>query len=127
MNAKSYLTISAILAILYGLSFELFPRQVTEMFGVTPEAHITLNLRFFGAALLGLGVTQWLAKDFVDWAAVRGVLIGAVVGDIMIGLVNLWGTFRGLVNGLAWSSTVLVVLLLVGALYCLMNPPPSRA
>ncbi len=40
MNAKTYLTISAILAILYGLSFELFPGQVTEMFGVTPEAHM---------------------------------------------------------------------------------------
>jgi len=69
MNANSYLTISAILAILYGLSFEVFPGKVTKIFGVMPEAHITLNLRFFGAALLGLGVTQWLAKDFADWAA----------------------------------------------------------
>ena len=127
MNAKSYLTISAILAIIYGLSFELFPGQVTEMFGVTPEAHITLNLRFFGAALLGLGATHWLAKDFADWAAVRGVLIGAVVGDAVILLVNLWGTYRGLVNGLAWSSTVVAALLLIGALYCLTNRPPSRA
>ena len=127
MNAKSYLTISAILAILFGLSFELFPGRVTEMFGVTPEAHITLNLRFFGAALLGLGATHWLARDFADWAAVRGVLIGAVAGDTVILLVNLWGTYRGLVNGLAWSTTVVVVLLLIGALYCLTNRPPTRA
>ena len=126
MNAKMYLTISAIVAILYGLGFELFPAKAIEIFGVTPEAHIILNLRFFAAALLGLGATHWLAKDFADWAALRGVLIGAVVGDVMIGLVNLWGTFRGLVNGLAWSSTIVVVLLLIGALYCLMNPPPRR-
>jgi hypothetical protein len=119
MNAKTYLTISAVLAFLYGLAFELFPGPVTALFGVTPEAHLTLNLRFFGAALIGLGTTQWLARDFKDWDAVRGVLIGAVAGDAVIGLVNLWGTFRGLINALAWTSTLIIALLLIGAVYCL--------
>jgi hypothetical protein len=127
MYAKLYLTISAIVAIVYGLSLELFPGKLTVIFGVTPEAHITLNARFFGAALLGLGATHWLAKDFADWAAVRAVIIGAVVGDIAIGVVNLWGVYRGLVNGFAWLSTVVVVLLLLGALDCLVVRPPRRA
>ena len=123
MDAKLYLAISSVIAFLYGLAFELFPGPVTALFGVTPEAHLTLNLRFFGAALIGLATTQWLARDFKHWDAVRGVLIGAVAGYALIGLVNLWGTFRGLINGLAWSSTLLVVLLLIGAFYCLANPP----
>ena len=123
MDAKRYLTISSVIAFLYGLAFELFPGRVTQLFGVTPEAHLSLNLRFFGAALIGLATTQWLARDFKDWDAVRGVLIGAVAGDALIGLVNLWGTFRGLINGLAWSSTLLVALLLFGAFYCLANRP----
>lgn len=78
-----------------------------------------LNIRFFGAALLSIGVISWLARDFRDWDAVRAVLIGSVVGDVFGGLVNIWGTFRGLTNGLAWSTTILYVLLLLGALYCL--------
>jgi hypothetical protein len=127
MDAKLYLTVSAVIAILYGLSFELVPARVIDLFGGTPEPHLILNQRFFGAALLGLGATQWLAKDFRDRAAVRGVLIGAVVGDVMLGLVNLWGTFRGLINALAWSSTLIIALLLIGAIYCLMVRPPSRA
>ena len=66
-----------------------------------------------------MGVIFWLARDFADWAAVRGVLIGAVVGDAIGLLVNLWGTMQGLMNGLAQSSTIVHVLLLLGALYCL--------
>jgi hypothetical protein len=127
MYAKLYLTISAIVAIVYGLSLELFPGKLTVIFGVTPGAHITLNVRFFGAALLGLGATHWLAKDLADWAAMRAVIIGAVVGDIAIGLVNLWGAYRGLVNGFTWLSAVVIVLLLLGALDCLQIRPPRPA
>ena len=47
------------------------------------------------------------------------VLIGAIVGDALGVLVNLWGTMKGLLNGLAWSSTVVYIALLVGAIYCL--------
>jgi len=83
------------------------------------DPHSVLNIQFFGAALLGTGVIFWFARDFHDWAAVRGVLIGAVVADVVGGLVNTWGMSKGLFNSLGWSSTVLYVLLLLGALYCL--------
>jgi hypothetical protein len=52
---------------------------------------------------------------------VRGVLIGLVVGDIVGGILNIWATIQGLVNALAWSSTVLYVLFLLGALYFLFT------
>jgi chromate transport protein ChrA len=78
-----------------------------------------LNFQYFGAALLALGVTDWFAKDFRDSDAVRGVLIGAAVADVAIGLVTIWGLMQGLANGLAWTSVIIAVLLLLGALYCL--------
>ena len=68
---------------------------------------------------------SWLARDFRDWDAVRGVLIATVVVDIVGGGVNLLGTFQGLLNGMAWSSTVIYALLLVGALYCLSAGPEA--
>ena len=103
----------------YGIGFVLIPANLVALYGVKPEPNVVLNIQFFGAALIGLGVIFWFARDFRDWAAVRGVLIGAVVGDILGGLVNIWGTMQGLMNGLAWSSTIVYALLLLGALYCL--------
>ncbi len=119
MDSKLYLTIAAIVTILYGIGFVLIPANLVALYGVKPEPNVVLNIQFFGAALIGLGVIFWFARDFRDWAAVRGVLIGAVVGDVIGVLVNIWGTMRGLMNGLAWSSTIVYVLLLLGALYCL--------
>ena len=61
----------------------------------------------------------WFAKDFRDWEAVRGVLIGSVVADAVGLLINLWGTFQGLTNAMAWTSSLVYVLLLAGSLYFL--------
>jgi uncharacterized membrane protein YfcA len=119
MTAKLYLTISAIVAVLFGIGFILIPARMGELYGVVQNGTSILNIRFFGAALLSIAVISWLARDFRDWEAVRAVLIGSVVGDVFGGLVNIWGTFRGLMNELAWSTTILYVLLLLGALYCL--------
>ena len=119
MTAKLYLTISAIIAVLFGIGFILIPVRMGVLYGVIQNGTSILNIRFFGSALLSIAVISWLARDFRDWDAVRAVLIGSAVGDVFGGLVNLWGTFRGVMNGLAWSTTILYVLLLLGALYCL--------
>jgi hypothetical protein len=112
-------TIAAIVAILFGVAFVLAPAQVSVVYGLTPNPSSVLSDRFFGSALLAWGVILWLARDFSEAAAIRGVLIGSIVGEVVGGAVNVWGTVRGLFNGLAWTTTILYVLLLIGAIYCL--------
>jgi hypothetical protein len=51
----------------------------------------------------------------------RAVLIGLLAGDVVGLIVNLWGTFNGVLNNFAWSTTLLYVLLIAGAAYCLSN------
>ena len=63
----------------------------------------------------------WFAKDFRDLEAVRGVLIANVVADLVGLLLNLWATFQGLLNAVAWTSTIVYVLLLAGSLYFLVT------
>ena len=119
MTATTFLTISSIFAILYGLSFVLPPGQSIAMYGTDPEPHLTLICRFLGSALLAFGVVQWFSKEFRDWDAVRAVLIAIAVLNAVNLLVNLWGTSQGLFNAMAWSTTIVSIIFLAGALYCL--------
>jgi hypothetical protein len=119
MTAKTFLTISSIFAILYGLSFLLVPGPSIALYGTDPEPHLTLICRFLGSALLAFGVVQWFGKEFRDWDAIRTVLIAVAVLNALNLLVNLWATSQGLFNSMAWSTTIVSAIFLAGALYCL--------
>jgi hypothetical protein len=125
VSAKLFLTIVAVLGFLYGLAFVFIPNQIAAVYGVPADPHTALETQFFGSALIWLGVVSWFARDFRDWDAVRGVLIATVVGTVVGGGVNLLGTFQGLLNGMAWTSTLIYVLLLAGSLYCLSVGPEA--
>jgi len=105
--------------VLYGIGFAAIPADVGGLYGVPPEPHVLMADRFFGSTLLSVGVITWFARDFADWAAVRAVLIGGVVGYGISALVLIWSTVQGLLNTLAWGSTIVNVLLVLGALYFL--------
>lgn len=71
MDTKLYLTIAAIVAILYGIGFVLIPGTLAGLYGEQPEPHAMLNIQLFGSLLLAVGVIQWLARD-VHAAHARG-------------------------------------------------------
>jgi hypothetical protein len=94
MDTKLYLTIAAVVAILYGIAFVLIPGQLGDMYGIAPgQPNAILNAQFFGSALLEIGVVAWFAREFKEWLAVRAVLIGAVVGDVVGGAINILGDY----------------------------------
>ena len=70
MTSRSLLTITAVVAILYGLAFVLIPDSINAIYGVPSAPHTALYTRFFGSALLGFGVINWFAKDFRSWDAI---------------------------------------------------------
>jgi hypothetical protein len=119
MDTKLYLAAVAILAVIYGVIFVLFPEQAIAFYGVTGQPSAAYNAQYFGSALLGLGVIFWYARSFKDWDAVRAVLVGGLVTNVVGLLLTLWGLRQGLVNAMGWSSAVLYVLLIAGAFYCL--------
>jgi len=126
MDSKLYLTIVAIVALLYALGFLVIPESISILFSGVAEPHATLNLRFLGGANLAWGLILWFARDW-DRDAVRGILICSVAGLVVIIIVNIWGVMRGLINSSAWESTIVLVLLLIGALYSLSTGPPRPA
>ena len=119
MTARTFLTISSIFAILYGIGFLLLPGPSIAMYGTDPEPHLMLVVRYFGSALLAFGVLEWFGKDFRDWEAVRGVLIAVAILNGVGLLLTLLGMAEALFNSMAWSSIILYIVFLAGAVYCL--------
>ena len=119
MTSRSLLTITAVVAVLYGLGFVLIPDAINAIYGVPSDPHTALYTRFFGSALLGFGVINWFAKDFRSWEAIRGVLIGIVVTTGIGGLIAVFAVVTGLSNAMTWTSVLVYALLFVGAVYAL--------
>jgi len=74
----------------------------------------------FGGVLLTLSVILWLAKDFRDDAAVRAVLLGALLGDVVNLVVAAMGTLSGTSNALGWSTVVIYLYGTLGSGYFLV-------
>ena len=71
MDTKLYLTIAAVVAILYALAFLVIPVQASLFFSDFAEPRAVLYLRFCGAAILAWGLIVWFARNFEGRYAVR--------------------------------------------------------
>jgi len=80
---KTLLIISAVVLAVFGLSFFLVPAQVLSIYDPAYEENLTVEFayRYFGAALFGLAVVQFFARNAPqDSQALRAVLYGGFIG-----------------------------------------------
>ena len=117
MSVRLYLTIAAVVAILYALAFLIIPIETSLFFSDFAEARAILYLRFCGASVLAWGLILWFARDFDEWRAVRGVLIGTIVGVAVNLVITIWATLGGWLNANSWGTAIALALLLFGAIY----------
>jgi hypothetical protein len=114
MPLRALLLIAGILALALGLGFLLTPRPMLTLYGVPTEPSVVLMARFFGAALVQLGLVLYLIRDVGDIRTQRGVVIGSFIGSVAGLVVALTGQFWGLVNELGWSTVAIYGLLTLG-------------
>ena len=104
LTLRSFFTILAVLSFLFGVGFVLAPGRVLANYGIEYSPSLALVGRLFGGLLLTLSVILWLAKDFRDETAVRAVLLGALIGDVVNLVVATMGTLSETSNALGWST-----------------------
>ncbi|HLS56486.1 MAG TPA: hypothetical protein VK052_10440 [Zeimonas sp.] len=122
MKVSSYLAISGVVAILFGLGFLLAPQAALPVYGVPAEPHNLMQTRYFGGAMVWVGLVAWLARKVRDGEALRALLQAGVVGNAVGALISIWAALSGLQNAMAWSSVLIYTLFLLGALYFLASP-----
>ena len=121
MTIRMFFAILAVLSVLFGIGFVLAPAQVLANYGVEHSPALALLGRLFGGALLTLGIILWLARDFRDEAAIRTVLVAALIGDAVNLVVATLGTLSGVVNALGWTTVLIYLFGVAGSGYFLMT------
>ena len=131
MKLNTFLTIASLLALAFGLSFLFAPGTTLAPYGVTTDAAGIYMARYFGAALIQLGLVIFLARQVGDPAAQRAIVLGSCIGSLAGLGVALSAQLSHAVNALGWSTVAIYLFLLLGYGYFAFIRPravgPGRA
>ena len=114
MRLPTLLLVAGVLALVFGLGFLLAPGVLLPLYAVDPAPHTILMARFFGGALVQLGLTLYLLRETGDVVSHRGLVLAGVVGSAAGAVVALMGVLTGLTNAMGWSTVAIYGALLVG-------------
>ena len=119
MNYRMMLILNAFVAVLLGAAFLFVPGGVLNLFGTETFVATLLMSRFFGTAMLALGLLLWFAKDITEQAARTGIGIALMVGAAAGLVVTLAGTFasNAVIRSNGWIVMLIYILFGLGYAY----------
>ena len=127
MKLETFLAIASILAIAFGLGFVAVPALMLTQYGIIASPGSAIMARFFGAALLNLGLVLFLARHVIEPVTRTGIVRGSLIGAILGLLVAIHGQRIGAVNALGWSSVAVYAFLVLGYAYFAFGKSVERA
>ncbi len=89
------------------------------LYDVPTDAATVLMSRFFGAAMVHLGLVLYLMRAVREPATVRALAMAGVIGSVCGALVAATGVLNGVTNALGWSTVAIYVALTLGYASCL--------
>jgi peptidoglycan/LPS O-acetylase OafA/YrhL len=128
MSYKLMFILNAIVAFAIGAAFLFVTATTLRYFGTETRVPELLLGRFFGSAMLTLGLFLWFAKDAAEESVQKNMalalLIGAVVGLIVtvIGISPASGVIRS--NG--WVAIMVYVVIALGYVFLLFLKPRQK-
>ena len=125
MKLKTLMTINAIVAIVFGVTFVIVPAQVYSLYDITPDAQLKYVGQLFGAALIGFALLTWMARNATDSDARRAIVLALFIADGIGFVVALIGQLSNVVNALGWSTVAIYLLLALGFGYFQFFKPAS--
>ena len=125
MKLSTWLTISAVVAVVFGLAFVLVTGPLLSVYGITLDKAGTLVAQLFGASLLGFAVLNWFARGVTDREARQAILLANLASDTVGFVMALIGQLAGVANALGWSTVALYLLLALGFAYFQFMKPST--
>ena len=117
MKVSTFLTVKAVISLLFGIAFALLPAAVMSLYGVTLDLNGAFMARYLGAGLIGIGLVCWFGKNVANDGR-RGITLALFIGDTIGFVVALMMQLSGTVNALGWVNVLIWLLLALGNGYC---------
>ena len=125
MKLSYLMTVSAVVAVIFGIAFVLASGSLMPLYGATLNPAGTIIAQLFGAALIGFAVVNWFARNAKEGEALRAIVLANLVSDTIGFIVALLGQLSGVVNALGWSTVVIYLLLALGFAYIQFIKPSA--
>ena len=125
MNLKNMLVLKAIVCLVFGVLFLLFPGPLMAFFGVTLDSSGMFVARLYGASLIGNLFLTWFARNDTGSEALKAAVLGLFVYDAIGFVVALVAVLSGVMNTLGWAVVALYLFLTLGFGYFQFNQPSA--
>lgn len=113
MKIKNLLALTAIIAILIGLSLVFTPQMLSDLYNIDPimsKGFIVLS-RAYGSLMLGLGIALWMSRNALPSAGRRGLLLIITISCTLMAITYIHGILTGVNTNMAWILVILTAIL----------------
>jgi hypothetical protein len=125
MTYRLFMTIAAVIALVFGLLFALIPNQLMGRYGVGLGETGLWVARYLGSAYIGVGFVTLLARNSPNSEARRAILRGMLAMSVTGLVVAVLHGFMRQGNALVWLNVVIFLFLLVGNGYFVFVKPDA--
>ncbi len=126
MKLKNLLVINAVIALVYGISYQLMPTTVLSLYGVTTGPGEIFMSRLFGAALIGIGLLTWFVRDIQNNETQRAIIHSLLVYCFIALIVTMHATVTGAMGGVGWTGVGIFLFLTLGYGYFQFKKPATE-
>jgi len=115
MSYRILFVINALLVTVLGLGLFFVPSTVLHQFGAEARIPELLLARFFGGALVTVGLVLWFAKDVVDERIQKNIGLALLIGTILGLIVTVIGVFSAnVIRSNGWIAILVSALFALG-------------
>ena len=106
--------VNSVVAVIYSVLILMVPTLMLKAHGMAVSDSAILMSRFFGSALLGMGITTWLARNAAPSNARKAITLSFFISDVLGLIVSLMAMISGHMNTLGWLPVLIYVVLSAG-------------
>jgi hypothetical protein len=125
MKLKTFLGISAVILGLFGLSMIFNSANMAKGFGLDLNDLSVVLFRDLGSTLIGVAVINWMARGTQDTKALKAIVLGNLVIQVLGVIVNVADITQGYMGSGGWVGVLLHAVLAAGFAYYYLRPQKS--